>query len=99
VCFGKKYSQTTTPIGVECETTFRAERDNSLKTRGKTGLGNILRPSNRPESKIYLGRLIVRSPRFILDIYLLFTIGFFENIFLNIYKNGSMAHKPMPIAI
>jgi hypothetical protein len=37
------------------------------------------------ESKIYLGRLEVRSPRFILDAYL-FTIGFFEIIFMNIYS-------------
>jgi hypothetical protein len=41
-------------------------------------------PRFRLESKIYLGRLGVWSPRFILDIYL-FTIGFFEIIFLNVY--------------
>jgi hypothetical protein len=46
-----------------------------------------LKPSIYPESKIYLGRLGIRSPRFILDVYL-FAIGFFEIIFLNVYKKG-----------
>jgi hypothetical protein len=53
-----------------------------------SGVQDLSWTSNCPQSKIYLGRLIVLSPRFILDVYL-FTIGFFEMIFfMNIYSTA-----------